>query len=265
MRHILFYLLFGTAFHADAQFAPGTDFYNRNREICDSINKFKATGYRWPGTDSIGALNIGPMGDSTKTYRYGISDKMAVARWLTDSTGIAASLATKLSTIDTTNIANFYLKVRSEHSAGTGITYNATTGQITNSAPVVSKSFNNTPSVTIQTVAASANGDQLSGTRDAHVSYSVTIVSTATISGAQSGYVALEICATNSSTAASWIEIGRCPNGQAVSLAVVLQSVSTGGGNLNGIVPAGFFRRLRSVNSTGTPGFTYNSGQEVLY
>ena len=36
-----------------------------------------------------------------------------------------------LSTIDTTNIANFYVKVRSELSAGTGATYNAATGVIT--------------------------------------------------------------------------------------------------------------------------------------
>jgi len=39
----------------------------------------------------------------------------------------------KLSTIDTTNIANFYLKVRGEHTAGTGISYNNTTGVIANS------------------------------------------------------------------------------------------------------------------------------------
>lgn len=37
--------------------------------------------------------------------------------------------------IDTTNISNFYLKVRGLLSAGTGISYNNTTGVITNSAP----------------------------------------------------------------------------------------------------------------------------------
>ncbi|MBS1564936.1 MAG: hypothetical protein JST39_11140, partial [Bacteroidetes bacterium] len=35
----------------------------------------------------------------------------------------------KLSTVDTSNIANFYLKVRSEHSAAAPLTYNNTTGQ----------------------------------------------------------------------------------------------------------------------------------------
>ena len=38
----------------------------------------------------------------------------------------------KLSSVDTTNFANFYQKVRSEHAAGTGISYNATTGVISN-------------------------------------------------------------------------------------------------------------------------------------
>ena len=39
----------------------------------------------------------------------------------------------KLSSVDTTNISNFYLKTRSLFSAGTGITYNASTGVISSS------------------------------------------------------------------------------------------------------------------------------------
>ena len=38
----------------------------------------------------------------------------------------------KLSSIDTTNISNFYLKVRGEHTAGTGIGYSNTSGVISN-------------------------------------------------------------------------------------------------------------------------------------
>jgi len=136
-----------------------------------------------------------------------------------------------------------------------------TKGRITSANNI---SFNNSPSLTIQTVAAAGNGNQLSTTRSAIVNYSVTLVSTATIAGSASGYVVLEICPTNSSTAGDWIEIGRVPNGQAVSLAVTLQSVSTGGGQIGGGVPPGYYRRLRSVNSSGTPSYTYNSGQEIL-
>lgn len=126
------------------------------------------------------------------------------------------------------------------------------------------RSFNNTASHSIVTTAAAANGFQLSTTRDATVNYSVTIISTATIAGSATGYVALEIASTNSTTAGDWVEIGRTPNGQAVSLAVVLQSVSTGGGQVGGMVPAGYYARLRSVNTAGTPSYSYNSGQEVL-
>ncbi len=54
-----------------------------------------------------------------------------------------------LTTIDTSNISNFYLKVRSELSAGSGISYNNTTGVITNSGVL---SLNgNTGSLTMDT------------------------------------------------------------------------------------------------------------------
>lgn len=116
----------------------------------------------------------------------------------------------------------------------------------------------------IVTTAAAANGWQLSTTKDAQVEYSVTLVSTATIAGNSSGYVLLEIASTNSTNANEWGEIGRISNGQAVSLAITLQSVSTGGGQITGYIPAGYYVRLRSVNTAGTPTYTYNSGQEVL-
>lgn len=143
-------------------------------------------------------------------------------------------------------------------------TYSAVTvntkGQVT---AATKRSFNNTPSRSIVT-GTGATGFQVSSTRDSSVNYSATIVSTATIAGAATGYIALEISPTNSATAGDWVEIGRTPNGQAVSLAVVLQSVSTGGGQVGGIIPAGYYAKLRSVNTAGTPTYTYNSGQEVL-
>lgn len=55
----------------------------------------------------------------------------------------------KLSSIDTTNISNFYLKVRGEHTAGTGIGYNATTGVISNTG--VTALNGNTGSLTMDT------------------------------------------------------------------------------------------------------------------
>lgn len=125
------------------------------------------------------------------------------------------------------------------------------------------RTFNNSPSHSIQTVAAAANGFQISATQDANVTYSTTIVTTATIGGTSSGYIVLEICPTNSATAGNWIEIGRLTNAQSISLALALQSVQTAGTPIFGMVPGGYYARLRSVNVSGTPTYTYNSGQEV--
>jgi len=55
----------------------------------------------------------------------------------------------KLSSVDTTNIANFYQKVRSEYTAGTGISYNATTGVISNAG--VTSLNGNTGALTMDT------------------------------------------------------------------------------------------------------------------
>jgi hypothetical protein len=124
------------------------------------------------------------------------------------------------------------------------------------------RQFNNTPSHSIVT-GTGATGFQVSSDSDSFVSYSTKIVTTATISGSQDGYIVLEIAPTNSATAGDWKEIGRVENGQSLSLALTLQSVQTTGGTLTGIVPAGWYAKLRSVNVSGTPTYSYVSGQEV--
>lgn len=124
------------------------------------------------------------------------------------------------------------------------------------------RSFANTASRSLVT-GTGATGFQVSSTRDAFVTYNTTSSSTATIGGASSITVVLEIAPTNSSTAGDWVEISRFSNGQTITLAVVLQSVQTGAGNLTGIVPAGYYAKLRTI-TTGTASATYNTGQEVL-
>lgn len=117
----------------------------------------------------------------------------------------------------------------------------------------------------LETVAAAANGFRIDTVRDALVHYSVTIVSTATISGAASGYIVLETCPTNSAVSNDWYEVGRVPNGQSVALAVTLQAISTGGGQVSGVIPGGWYARIRIVNLSGTPVYTATKGQEVLW
>lgn len=131
----------------------------------------------------------------------------------------------------------------------------------------ITRSFNNAPGrSTIVTTAAAANGFQVSSSRDAIVNYSVTITTTVQIGVATNvdGYVILEIAATNSSTAGDWTEIARVSQAQNIGLALALSSAQKGGGQIGGVIPAGYYARLRSVNVAGTPTYTYNSGQEVL-
>lgn len=109
-----------------------------------------------------------------------------------------------------------------------------------------------------------AVGYQVSTSSDATVYYSSTITTTASLAGGQQGTIVLEIAPTNSATSSNWIEIGRCTNGQTVSLAIALTVVQTGGCEVSGYVPSGYYEKLRSISTTGTPTFTFNSGQEVL-
>lgn len=111
-----------------------------------------------------------------------------------------------------------------------------------------------------------ATGFQVSSTRDAFVNYSLTVATSVTIGGATnvSGTVLLEIAPTNSATPSDWVEVGRFTNGQLIALALALSSGQTLAGQISAMIPAGYYAKLRSINNSGTPTFTYNSGQEIL-
>lgn len=109
-----------------------------------------------------------------------------------------------------------------------------------------------------------ATGFQVSSGRSSFLNYSITIVTTASIGGNASGTVVLEIAPTNSATAGDWVEIGRITNGQTITLALTLQSVQTVAGQVGGFLPAGYYAKLRSINNSGTPTYSFSSGQENL-
>lgn len=118
------------------------------------------------------------------------------------------------------------------------------------------------PARTIQTVDAAANGWQIDASRDAFVSYSVTIATSLSLSGGSGGYVVLEINATNASS--GWTEVARVTNSQSGSGLVIGLAISQSvGGPLSTEVPAGYYVRVRSVNSSGTPTFTLHSTREI--
>lgn len=105
-------------------------------------------------------------------------------------------------------------------------------------------------------------GWQISATRSAMVFYSVNVSGSVTLLGGAAGYVVLEIANNSGFTGAQ--EIGRTPDGLTGTVVVGVGLNDVGGGQLCGFVPAGWYARLRSVNTTGTPTYSYLSGQEVL-
>lgn len=104
---------------------------------------------------------------------------------------------------------------------------------------------------------------QVSATRNALVVYSIQIQVTASIAGGQNGDVILEI-ASDSGFTTNVQTLAISGVGQTYTLAVALQGVQPQTQPVTGFVPAGYYTRLRTVNNTGTPVFTYRSGQEVL-
>lgn len=146
------------------------------------------------------------------------------------------------------------------------VTYSTAQGYGITSADIINPNMGMAQSAETRSIVTGtgATGFQISALKSALVNYSVTIATTATIGGSASGTVVLEVCATNSATAGDWVEIGRYTNGQAISLAIALQSVQTLAGQINGFVPAGYYAKLRSINNSGSPTYTYNSGQKIL-
>lgn len=126
--------------------------------------------------------------------------------------------------------------------------------------------FTNNPSHSIVSVAAAANGFQLSTTRNASIRYSVSVTTTVQIGVVTSvaGYVVLEIAATNSTTAGDRQEIGRIGNTNTVGLALAFSGTSVNTATVSWILPIGYYARLRSVNTAGTPTYAYISWQEAL-
>lgn len=103
---------------------------------------------------------------------------------------------------------------------------------------------------------------QVSSARDALVNYSVDISTSATLLGGQTGTVFLETF-TDSGCTSGTQEVARFVNGNSVSLAIAITVTQNLTGTLTGYVPAGRYLRLRTENTTGSPSFTYRSGQEV--
>lgn len=118
------------------------------------------------------------------------------------------------------------------------------------------------PATTIATVRPLNSVFQPSTAHDTLCTYSVQITVTASIASGQSGDVIFEI-ASDAGFTLNVQTLSIIGNSQTFSLAVALQGVQAITGVLQGIVPQSMYARLRTVNNTGTPGYTYRAGQEV--
>jgi len=104
---------------------------------------------------------------------------------------------------------------------------------------------------------------QVSATRWSTVRYAIDISTTVSLTGSQVGTVILEI-ASDAGFTANVQTILTFSNGNSGSLVVglVLTQLSTALPSAD--VPPAYYVRIRTVNVTGVPTFTYKSGQEVL-
>jgi hypothetical protein len=154
--------------------------------------------------------------------------------------------------------------VRASHlattiSQGTGISVTGGTAigsyVVTNTAPYIAPSFNNAPSITLN------SSSQISTTKNCRCTYSVTVTTAVSLlTGTSSGQAFLEISANNS----TWTEINRAGNTSTLTVAITVSVGATNSYNLQGDVPAGYYRRIRTTTSGGGA-VAYNSGQEVSY
>lgn len=168
-------------------------------------------------------------------------------------------------------------RTHTDISAGTGISYNNSTGVITNSIPDQTVSIYGTlgfsvtssyPSFTLIpyssttfTASRAINSAtfQVSLTKQACVFYTIRINCVATIGAASAGTVALQYSSNGGST---WIDIGQVENSNTVTLAIVLNSNTTQTSQISGIIPAGAIVRMNQTTS-GTTTITYVRGNET--
>lgn len=123
--------------------------------------------------------------------------------------------------------------------------------------------FNSFPRVQVLANRSLNTPFQVSTSQDSIISYSVQIVSALSLLTGAVGTVFLEISPV--SDFSSGVQaIANFTNGHTGNLSIGLSITHTGAGILTGFVPAAYYCRLRTLNVTGTPVFSYQNGQELL-
>lgn len=199
-----------------------------------------------------------------------------------------SGFVSNLSTFTTTNLSegtNLYFtntRARSAISQGTGITYNSSTGVISNSAPdqtvtisqgagiQVTGTYPNftitntssTPTINNSVTRALNSSYTISATKLVEVNYSITCSVTNPLLAGVSTAVAYLEYSTNGGT--SWIIVNQTGNTSGVGLAVAVAITNTQTTTLSGMIPPNALVRIRTTTS-GTASVTYVIGQETIY
>lgn len=108
-----------------------------------------------------------------------------------------------------------------------------------------------------------AVGTQISSTQASWVAITGSVSTTATIGGASSGDIIIEVAPTNSATSGDWVEWGRIGNSQTISLALALNSVQVTKGQVMAFLPIGYWVKART-NGSGTVSYSLLDAKQIL-
>lgn len=108
-----------------------------------------------------------------------------------------------------------------------------------------------------------AVGTQISSTQASWVALTGSVSTTATIGGASSGDIIIEVAPTNSATPSDWIEWGRIGNSQTISLALALNSVQVTKGQVMAFLPIGYWIKART-NGSGSVSYSLLDAKQIL-
>lgn len=177
-----------------------------------------------------------------------------------DTISLSNRINLKLNSSDTASLSTrINTKVdqagaRAALSAGTGISYNNTTGVISSTA--VSPTFNPAPARSLNT------NYTISSTQNSRISYTIALTTTLSLLNLNSASRVYLEYSTNGGT--SWNTINSAGTSRTLSVAIAVGLNETTYWNLVGEVPANALVRLRSVVSGGGTA-TWDSGIEVTY
>lgn len=101
------------------------------------------------------------------------------------------------------------------------------------------------------------------GSHDAFVNYSIDIACTLSLSGGQTGTVFLEY-ADDEAWTTNITEACRTVNGNTGTLTIGLNIAQNCTAQVSGMIAAGKWVKIRTANTTGSPTFSWRSGQEAV-